>query len=389
MEQILYRYNPWWEEYSKPEDVFPRPIILDILRKSLNTSEIIFLTGLRRIGKTTLLKSVIYDLIESGNVKPANIFYVSLDDYSLAKLSIIDIIDEYRKALKLRFSEKIFLFLDEIGYKKEFELQLKNLYDSQNVKIFASSSNSSILRNKKAFITGRQKLIEILPLDFQEYLTFKQIKIGKRDSHLFEKYFEEYLQTGGIPEFVLRGEIDYLRDLVDDIIMKDIAVAYNIKNQFILKDYFLLLMERAGKVFSINKIANILNITPDTAKRYLEYFQSTYLIHLLPRYGKTNERILSAKKIYAADLGIRSLFSGFRDKGSLFENYVYLKIKHRKPAYIYKDGCEIDFLTEDKTLIEVKYNAELNGKQKFLFENTKAMKKFLIRDIRELLSTNL
>jgi len=389
MEQILYRYNPWWEADFELAGVYSRPSIFTTLVSTISTKDIIFLTGLRRVGKTTLLKFIIAHLIRNENIRPKNIFYISLDDYSLAKSSIIDIIEEYRKAHKLKFSEKVYLFFDEITYKDDFELQLKNLYDSQNVKVYASSSNSSILRSKKAFITGRQKIVEVLPLDFTEYLTFKEIKISKNDFHLYDKYFEDFLKTGGIPEYVLRGDIEYLKELVDDIIMKDISALFNIKNSFVLKDYFLLLMERAGKVFSINKIANVLGITPDTAKRYLKYFQDTYLIHLLPRYGKTNEKILSAKKIYAADLGIRTLFTGFRDKGSLFENYIYLKIKHKNPAYIYKDGNEIDFFTEGKSLIEVKYNSELTGKQKDLFDSFKAKEKYVIKSVRDLMNTNI
>ncbi|MDL1963833.1 MAG: DUF4143 domain-containing protein [Deltaproteobacteria bacterium] len=80
-------------------------------------------------------------------------------------------------------------------------------------------------------------------------------------------------------------------------------------------------MERSGKQLSINKIGKILNISPDTSKRYLSYFESTYLIHLLPRWGKTNQKLLSPKKIYASDLGIKYLFMGERDLGSYFENY--------------------------------------------------------------------
>ncbi|HQF41354.1 MAG TPA: DUF4143 domain-containing protein, partial [Ignavibacteriaceae bacterium] len=240
------------------------------------------------------------------------------------------------------------------------------------------------LRSKSSFITGRHKTIEVAPLDFQEYLLFKNISISKKEGYLLEKYFLEYLYTGGIPEFVLRGEIEYLKELVDDIIMKDIAAQHNVRSIALLKDFFLLLMERVGKVFSINKLANILKISPDTAKRYLELFNSSYLIHLLPRAGKTNEVILSAKKIYAADLGIKTLFTGFKDKGNLFENYVYLKIKDRNPAYVYKDGTEIDFLTEDKTLIEVKYNSELTKAQSKLFSEFKSKDKIIIKSYNDL-----
>ncbi len=384
MEQILYRYNPWWESEFNPKELFLRPLLMRNLESILASKDIVFFTGLRRIGKTSLLKIIIHYLINKKGINPKNIFYVSLDDYLLAKESIVNIIDEFRKIQKLRFSDKIFLFLDEIGYKQNFEIQLKNIYDNQNTKIFASTSNSFHLRNKSSFITGRHKTIEVAPLDFQEYLLFKNISVSKKEGYLLEKYFLEYLYTGGIPEFVLRGEIEYLKELVDDIIMKDIAAQHNIRSIALLKDFFLLLMERVGKVFSINKLANILKISPDTAKRYLELFNSSYLIHLLPRAGKTNEVILSAKKIYAADLGIKTLFTGYKDKGNLFENYVYLKIKDRNPAYIYKDGIEIDFLTEDKTLIEVKYNSELTKAQSKLFSEFKSKNKIIIKSYNDL-----
>jgi predicted AAA+ superfamily ATPase len=143
-------------------------------------------------------------------------------------------------------------------------------------------------------------------------------------------------------------------------------------------------MERAGKQASINKLANILKISPDTAKRYLHLFEETYLIYLIPRYGKTNETLLSSKKVYAADLGIRNLFTGFRDKGALFENIVFLKIKHLHPAYIYEEGIELDFMTEKKILIEVKYGKTLNDKQKELFDKIEAKEKFIIDQISEL-----
>lgn len=380
MEEILYRYNPWWEEEYKLNGIIKRNNCLELMQKHFSSRQIIFLTGLRRVGKTTLLKTFIYHLIFNLKIKPLHILYVSLDDYLLAKKNILQIIEEYRKMHKIRFKEKIFLFLDEVTHQINFELQLKNIYDSQNIKVYASSSSASILRSKKPYLTGRNFILEILPLDFNEYLTFKNIKINKSDAHLKEKYFEEYLFTGGLPEYVLRGDTEYLKELVDDIIYKDIVAIYNTKNPQILKDFFLLLMERAGKVVSLNKIARIVNISVDTAKRYLQMFSDTYLIHTISRCGKTNEKILSPKKIYAADLGIRNLFTGFRDKGSLFENYVYLKIKKLQPCYVYNNGIEIDFFTNNKILIEVKYKGSLNEKQLKLFNTIKALKKEVIND---------
>ncbi len=384
MEEILYRYNPWWEKRHHLESIIERPVFLERIKSHLHSGRIVFLSGLRRIGKTTLLKLLIKDLIEKEQVQPEHICYVSLDDYLLSKRNIFEIVEEYRKIHKLSVRQKVFLFLDEVSYQKDYEIQLKNIYDLQTAKIYASSSNASILKSRKPYLTGRSVTIEVLPLDFQEYLTFKQVKISKADSHLIDRYFNDFLKTGGLPEYVLRSDIEYLKELVDDIIYKDIVAFHNIKNPQIMKDYFLLLMERAGKVGSINKIASILKIAPDTAKRYLEMFADTFLIHLVPRCGKTNVKILAPKKIYAADLGVRTLYTGFRDIGSLFENYVYLKIKHLNPCYVYEDGSEIDFLTSGKRLIEVKYRREMPKKQENLFNTYSAKEKVLITGIKDM-----
>ena len=384
MEDILYRYNPWWEKGYKFEPVIERPASLEMMKKHLHSGRIVFLTGLRRVGKTTLLKLLIKDLIQKEEVQPDHLCYISLDDYLLSKRTILEIVEEYRKIHRLSVREKVFLFLDEISYQKDYEIQLKNLYDFRTAKIYASSSSASILKSRKPYLTGRCMTIEILPLDFQEYLTFKQVKISKADSHLTERYFEDFLKTGGLPEYVLRGDIEHLKELVDDIIYKDIVAFYNVKNPQLMKDYFLLLMERAGKIGSINKISNILKIAPDSAKRYLEMFADTYLVHLVSRSGKTNVKILAPKKVYAADLGVRTLYTGFRDIGSLFENYVYLKIKHLNPCYVYENGSEIDFLTSGKILIEVKYRSQMSKKQQDLFNTYPVKERVIITGIKDL-----
>lgn len=380
METVLYRYNPWWTGAMGESSGIARPLAEKELYGQLENNQVIFITGLRRIGKTTLMKMAIHRLIRDSVTDGAHILYVSLDDYQLQKQSIMDIVEEFRKINKLKFAEHVYLFLDEVTYKDDYELQLKNLVDAQKVKIIASASSASLLKSKKAYLTGRHFDMEVNPLTFSEYLVFKGITILPQDAGLKEQYFEDFLKTGGIPAHVLTGNPDYLRELVDDIIYKDIAVNQQVRDVRVLKEFFLLLMERAGKQFSINKIANVLQLSPDTARRYIDLFSDTYLIHLLSRHGKTNERILSPKKIYAADTGIRCLFTGYRDKGSLFENYVYLRIRSSDPGYIYENKTEIDFYLPDKTLIEVKYHNEpLSPAQEKLFNTYPATRRMIIR----------
>jgi predicted AAA+ superfamily ATPase len=133
-------------------------------------------------------------------------------------------------------------------------------------------------------------------------------------------------------------------------------------------------------------MANILSIGVDSAKRYLSYFEDTYLIYTVEKYGKLNERIKNPKKIYAGDIGLKNVVIGFRDKGAIFENLIFLKIKHLHPSYVYVDGIEIDFMTEDKTLIEAKYNSTLNDKQEKLYNAIEANKKVVIDSVKSFLA---
>lgn len=380
MESILYKSNPWWEE-DYVFLGFSREIYLKQLSKYLKNKDILFLTGLRRVGKTSILKNFISELIQRKGIAPKEIFYISLDLYALDDYSIAEIVNEYRKIQKLRSSQKIYLFLDEVTSKKNYQQELKNFYDLENIKIFASSSSASLLKDKNAYLTGRQRIMEVMPLTFNEYLQFKEVSIKKADAHLYESYFEEYMQDGGMPEYVLTGDVTYLQNLIDNIISKDIIAHYNIRNNQVVKDFYKLLMERSGKQLTFNKIANILEISVDSARRYFYYFEETYLIYSVEKYGKLNERLKSAKKIYASDVGLRNVITGYRDKGAIFENLIYLQIKEQNPSYLYVDGIELDFITEDGILIEAKFNSVLNPRQQKLFDKFEAKEKLVVNGV--------
>ena len=183
----------------------------------------------------------------------------------------------------------------------------------------------------------------------------------------------------------MNEEREYLFGLVDDILHKDIISEHSIKDSQMIKDYFLLLMERSGKQLSINKIANILKISVNSARKYLYYFNDTFLIQLLSRYGKTNEKKLSPKKIYCNDLGIKHCFMGERDFGNYFENYLFLKLKQHDIYYLYEDGIEIDFYIKDlDILLESKYNSYMSSKQKALFDKITAREKIVIDSVFKL-----
>lgn len=386
MEKELYRYNPWWEKNTTLwNNLLDRTESFDAILPNISNKQVVFLTGLRRIGKTSLMKLCIKHLINKEKINPLHILYVSMDDFLFIGKSIIDIVESFKTIHKIKNEEQVYLFLDEITFVNEYELQLKNLYDKGNSKMFASSSSASLLRKQKGYLTGRSITFEVLPLSFEMYLQFKNIVVTKADEHLLETYFKDYLLTGGIPEYVLTNDAVYINELMDNMIYKDIAAVNGIRQTQQLKEYFLLLMERSGKTMSINKVAKILGISTETSKRYFDMFCDTFIVSPVTRFGKLNEQLVSPKKIYCCDTGIRTFYTGERDWGALFENYAFLRLKHMNLSYIYENTIELDFISQNKVLMECKFHDEaLSEKQQLLFDNFKATEKYIVRNYNDI-----
>lgn len=377
IEAELYKQNPWWENKFS-ESSYPRTKYTKKIIENLRSKEIIILTGLRRIGKTTITLQVIKYLLEN-KIKPEDIFFIRLDSFSLLEFKIHTLIEEFRRIHKKSFSDFFYLFLDEVSSREDFEEELKSIYDNESIKVICSSSIATLMRDKKAKLTGRTKTIEIMPLDFKEFLEFKKAKISKSDSAKLEGYFRDYLKLGGIPYYILTEDKEYLNELVESIIYKDIIAYHKITAEKTIKELFILLCQRVGKPTSYNKIAEILKISVDSVKRYVGYFEKAYLFYVVDRYSKSlNEKITSPKKIYIGDVGIKNLITGFKDLGSSYENLVFLKMKNEKPNYYLESACEIDFITKD-SLIEAKYNSELSENQKKIFDSIKAKNKIVAR----------
>ncbi len=378
IEPELYKQNPWWENKFN-EETFRRDKYLKEIFNNIKSKEIIIITGLRRIGKTTILKQVIKELLIK-DVAPENILFVSLDSFNLLEFNIHQIIEEYRKIHKKSASDFFYLFLDEVSSKENFEQELKSIYDNENIKVICSSSIATLMRDKKAKLTGRIKTIEVMPLDFSEFLIFKRAKIGKSDKAKLESFFKDYLKMGGIPSYILTGDTSYIEELIESIIYKDIISYHNITSEKTIKELFVLLCKRVGKPMSYNKISEILKISVDSVKRYIGYFEKAYLFYAVDRFAKSyNESVTSPKKIYIGDVGLKNFVTGFNDLGASYENLVFLKIKNQIPRYYLENSVEIDFITKEN-LIEAKYNREMNAKQKRLFDSIKIKNKSIAED---------
>ncbi len=377
METALSRLNPWWAERYRI-DAVARQEYLGALMASLDDDRITFLVGMRRIGKTTLLRCVIERL--QGLVDPKRILFVPLDHPLFLNAPLADTVEVFRRLNGIPFEEKIYLFFDEIQAKEGFEADLKALADTERVKIFCSGSQSLLLKDKRARLTGRTQTVVVKPLIFREFLAFRQVSLPKANAHLNAKYFEEYLESGGIPRYVLEKDPQYLIELVDAILTKDIVMHHGLKNPAAVKELFLLLCERAGKRLSFNKLARILSLPVESVRQYVSYMEEAYLVHTVYRKTRTlNERIKSNRKVYIADVGIRNILVGFKDKGAIFENLVFLSLRDRNPMYYQEGRSEIDFVFGD-TAVECKYKEKVRDDELEALAASPFRKKIVAKD---------
>jgi predicted AAA+ superfamily ATPase len=371
MEEILHRFNPWWEKSYEFPGIAREEYIKNLLDLR-DAKDVVLITGLRRVGKTTLMRQLICKLLEVVNGK--YIFYISLDNIALKKWSILEIVENFRRINHLRHDEFVYLFLDEVHFKEDYELQLKNLYDSGNAKVYASGSSSLDIIMKSPHLTGRQRIIRISPLDFKEYLRFVGKEISQADQHLYPALAEEYLKTGGMPEYVMTRDLNILQSMVYSILYRDIAGRYEIRNRENLLDILSLLAQSVGTPMSLRKISRVLGIPVEVVSKTLDLFIEANLLHIIEKEGKISERKASPRKIYLADTGLFSVLTENVNLGSMVENLVYLSLKKRGVVrYNRTSGWEVDFVLGKKAW-EVKYKDMIQEKDLLGIKNLKNKK---------------
>lgn len=353
--QDYFAFNPWWEGKSLETGVL-RNAYVSVLEKRLPRRQIELVTGGRRVGKTTILKQIIARLLEN-KAKSEEIFYVSCDYARAIGVSVSDHLTVFRQIFSHPREKKLYIFFDEVQESPNWQTELKSLYDSENVKIFCSGSTSALVSSHGGKLTGRQINTVIYPLTFGEFLEFRKVKAKKSESYLLEEEAEKYLKIGGYPEHVLNPSSEYLSSLLEDIFARDLGRMYPIRNPGVVRDLYKLLAAGVGGRTSLNKLANVLGISVDTVKDYIDYFESSFLVGKLPKWSSSySDRTYAAKKIYLLDNGLKTLMTGEGDVGAKAESAVFWKLQRttEKLGYLYENNSEIDFVTE-KQRIEVKY----------------------------------
>ncbi len=317
------------------------------------------LTGVRRSGKSVLLQQVINHLKDNG-IKEENIIFIDLKSLEFLSYNTIDDLNEYIKT-KSNKTDKFYLFFDEIQRIEGWQRLVNAYFSLDNFDVYVAASNSKLLRGEFAsYLTGRYINIKIFPFSFSEYLGCNNA--SKKD------LFTNYLKFGGFPSsFQLDNKTQYLNDLFDSIVFKDIIRSFEIKNVDLLIRLTLYLVSNIGQLVSASSIVKYLkkdamNVSVNTIYNYISYLEEACLIYGVKRKDLTDNRLLNqSKKYYLVDLGFReAILKKDIDMGQSLENIVYFELLRR--GYEVNSGKyknkEIDFICmkdAKKLYIQVTY----------------------------------
>jgi predicted AAA+ superfamily ATPase len=356
-------------------DIYPA------LLAHLSRKQITVLTGMRRTGKTSLVKQ----LLAQSDITQKHYFDLErIDTRSLFAEPNYETIIYALTQRGTDFTKKVLIAIDEIQLVPNLPSVLKYLYDTYDIKFIVTGSSAYYMKNQfSESLAGRKKIFEIFPLHFGELLTFNGVnasslsfdqsaKYVAAEYERLKMYYDNYINFGGFPEVVLADSIDEKKDLISDILSSyinfDLALLSDIRNPTNLFKLIKLLSVRIGTKLDISKITSITGLTRPTVENYLDLLEKSYLIKTIPVLATSPDReIVKAKKIYFLDNGIASL-SGELGSGSKFENAVFNQLLHKGEVAYYqlKTGREIDFVVDKSYCFEVKETAtesDLKGVQ--------------------------
>lgn len=316
-----------------------------VLRELVNTVKITdsfatIITGVRRSGKSTFVNQLLKLQKKSCYL---NLEDPRLDGFELSDFNKVEII------MKELYGESIVYFFDEVQNVNKWQKFVRYLVDKKK-KVVITGSNASLLSNELGTkLTGRHLQVEMFPFSFTEFLNIK-----KQEPCL--ESFEEYLYQGGFPEYVKKQNPAILHELLADIVMRDIASRFGIKNTTILNKIAIYLVTNVGKEFSYNSIKKMFSIkSVQSVIDYVDYFENAYLIFTVPRFSYSyKQQQVNPKKIYSIDNGFShaNSVSFSKDKGKMLENIVFLALRRKVNGIFYfQKDYECDFVVKEKEKI--------------------------------------
>lgn len=305
------------------------------------TSHAFIVSGIRRCGKSTLLQQM-HAAFGKDSV------YLNLEDPRLAGFDLSD----FNRLHELSSDKGVkAYFFDEIQNIKNWESFVRFRLD-EGYRIFITGSNAAMLSKELGTkLTGRHISKELFPFSYNEYLQFTSQETGVHAT-------DAYLRSGGFPEYLKTGIPEVLMQAFNDILIRDIAVRYNLKNITIVQQLAVWLVSNTGKPFSGNSLRKIFQISSSSSMMdYLSYFADAYLFFYIPKFSYSHKiQLVNPKKVYCIDNGFVDINSvSFNDdNGRLLENLVFMQLRRQTPEiYYYSGKKECDFV--------VFQNGKLNG----------------------------
>ncbi len=298
-------------------------------------SHIEVISGIRRCGKSTLMKQIML------KYKKDSIFF----NFEDPRVHDFDISDFQKLDEVIGPFVKVYFF-DEIQNVKSWEIYIRQLHDLGK-KVYVTGSNASLLSKELGTrLTGRHLRHELFPFSYLEYLGFKKLKNSTTS-------YNRFLNEGGFPEYLKSGNIEILQNLLKDVVLRDIAIRHGVKNTKTLMDITLFLISNIGKEFSFNNIRNVFNVGSVTSVyEYLSWLEDAYVLFYLPKFSwSAKNSAVNPRKVYAIDNGLvnANTLSFSEDKGRLLENSVFLFLRQKQyQLYYFREKKECDFVVFDK-----------------------------------------
>ncbi len=329
----------------------------------------IIISGIRRCGKSTLLRQIM-QRSESPN-------YLNFEDTRLVEFESSDFgkLDSVFSDLGNKSGT---YFLDEIQSVENWEIYVRSGMD-KNRKFFLTGSNASLLtREIGSKLTGRHVNVELFPFSYSEYLLYKGLEAGRES-------FERYLFTGGFPEYLKYGEEAILRELMTDIVQRDIVARYGLRDSHIIAELAFYMVTNVSREFSYNKLKDVFDLgSVNTAKSYVSYLEDSYILFSVPNFQfSLKKRMMNPRKVYCIDNGFAKAnsVSFSSDSGRMLENCVFLLLRRKnRNIFYYKGKGECDFVVWNAgtitAAIQVTYELNEDNRRREIGGLVEAMDKF-------------
>ena len=357
--ETLRKWNFWDRELAIGVERNYTPYLLKFMGKG----KIVSIIGVRRAGKSYILRQLIQKIKDKERTLMINFEDPEFEDYSVKDMQ--KIYEAYQEMLAPQ--QKPFIFLDEIQNVPRWEKFVRSLQERDEANIILSGSSSKLLSQELATVlAGRQLYFEILPLDFREFLKFKGLEVKTEKDIAFNverirKYCLEYMQYGSFPEIVLAKDPDFklkiIRSYYNDLLLKDIIERFGVEKVDKLRALAKFYLTNNSSLITYNGLSKFLKFPTETIRRYTEYLKTSRCLFFLPRFSfSLKQQENSPRKVYSIDpyLSISLGFNFSKNYGKILENLVAIELLRRKsfsPSlelyYWQEHQREVDFVIKE------------------------------------------